>query len=789
MYSKDRLPFGDTKQCSALRPLSHQVHDRVGDYFRNGSSSLFRSSSASPKPSRKSSQDEASLGTGLNRDDNHLSISTQSEKSLKHPPPFSLAKPTFKWIKGNLIGKGSYGRVYLALNATAGEIIAVKQVELPQTASDRLKPVQQQGVDALKDEIETLKDLEHPNIVRYLGFEENLISINIFLEYVSGGNISTCLRDYGIFREEVTKDFTRQILEGLAYLHSKGILHRDLKADNILIDTSGVCKISDFGISKKASGRVFSHLKGTVYWMAPEIIDSNKMGYDVKIDIWSVGCVVFEMWTARRPWHDEVDVIPVMMKLSQDKLAPPLPGDVRLSETAEHFRRECFHPDPKDRPSATFLLQHPYLDLPREWHFPGMAAMGYPTAPTKRSSPGRQPKKRPRKQVSRPGSGYEDVMQVMSAAFDMATLIPGQRPPSPAKSMNSAALNPITSNPLALNPLALNSLAPNPRSRSPPLVTITPPGSPKRSKAVNPSHDWVHRSRSPSLTSESSASSHRSPSKSSRSRLMIHNPDEGKCSQRPGASRQLPFVYNPPPLPEVGLASGSSRLAPMPKARAPYPVPKDLRSATTRYPASIASPSMSPVSQLTSPSTSSTGSTLSSMLGFVSPQALLYPAGNVDRDTDSDDSDSDLRSASSTWKRPPADIMLSPRYLSKNATLDGPQAMVSISKDLGSKPSSEDQPGMPNSAHEKPKLVSARPVVEEVFEHLEEFFPDHDVDDPVVESPIEQKFDSRRYTMKSIRAIAEERMSRGQVDPAQLRRQTRLWDSRVEEIVVKGQRS
>lgn len=127
-----------------------------------------------------------------------------------------------------------------------------------------------------------------------------------FLEYVPGGSIASCLRKHGKFDEEVTKSFTGQILGGLEYLHSKGILHRDMKCDNILVETTGICKISDFGISKRTDdinmAGAYTSMQGTVFWMAPEVIDANKKGYNSKIDIWSVGCVVFEMWTGQRPW-------------------------------------------------------------------------------------------------------------------------------------------------------------------------------------------------------------------------------------------------------------------------------------------------------------------------------------------------------------------------------------------------------------------------------------------------------------------------------------------------------
>jgi mitogen-activated protein kinase kinase kinase len=146
------------------------------------------------------------------------------------------------------------------------------------------------------------------------------------------------LHKHGKFEDNVTRSFTAQILSGLEYLHSKSILHRvrhadscrvvspqladllllqDLKADNILVEMSGTCKISDFGISKRTEdlhGGAFTALQGTVFWMAPEVINTQKKGYNFKIDIWSVGCVVLEMWAGMRPWMGE-EMVAVMFKV------------------------------------------------------------------------------------------------------------------------------------------------------------------------------------------------------------------------------------------------------------------------------------------------------------------------------------------------------------------------------------------------------------------------------------------------------------------------------------------
>ena len=159
---------------------------------------------------------------------------------------------TFKIIRGQLIGKGTYGRVYLGMNATTGEFLAVKHVEVNAKVAgqdrDRIKEL----VAAMDVEIDTMQHLEHPNIVQYLGCERRELSISIYLEYIPGGSIGSCLRKHGRFEEPVVRSLTRQTLEGLAYLHGQGILHRDLKADNILLDLDGTCKISDFGISKRS---------------------------------------------------------------------------------------------------------------------------------------------------------------------------------------------------------------------------------------------------------------------------------------------------------------------------------------------------------------------------------------------------------------------------------------------------------------------------------------------------------------------------------------------------------
>lgn len=160
-------------------------------------------------------------------------------------------KNQIKWIKGALIGSGSFGQVFLAMNAINGTLMAVKQVEIPTDDSSN-EARKRSMVDALEREIEFLKGLQHPNIVEYFDSSSDAQHLNIFLEYVPGGSVAALLRNYGAFEEPLVKTFCKQILQGLNYLHERDIVHRDIKGANILVDNKGSIKISDFGISKRA---------------------------------------------------------------------------------------------------------------------------------------------------------------------------------------------------------------------------------------------------------------------------------------------------------------------------------------------------------------------------------------------------------------------------------------------------------------------------------------------------------------------------------------------------------
>ena len=193
------------------------------------------------------------------------SVRSQDSATLTEddtPVTATGGKRGIEWIKGALIGAGSFGSVYLGMDAVSGLLMAVKQVELP-TGSGPNEQRKKSILDALEREIDLLKNLQHENIVQYLDSSRDDKHFNIFLEYVAGGSVTALLRNYGAFEEALCRQFVRQTLQGLNYLHERDIIHRDIRGTNILVDNKGGIKISDIGISKKVEdSKLVAHCDG-----------------------------------------------------------------------------------------------------------------------------------------------------------------------------------------------------------------------------------------------------------------------------------------------------------------------------------------------------------------------------------------------------------------------------------------------------------------------------------------------------------------------------------------------
>ncbi|NWZ94829.1 M3K19 kinase, partial [Nesospiza acunhae] len=282
------------------------------------------------------------------------------DESTKLPRSSLATKGPIMWTRGEVLGKGAYGTVYCGLTSQ-GQLIAVKQVVLD--TSDQLTT--EKEYQKFHEEVDLLKTLKHVNIVTYLGtcLEDNILSI--FMEFVPGGSISSILNRFGPLPEVVLCKYTKQILQGVAYLHDNCVVHRDIKGNNVMLMPTGVIKLIDFGCARRLAwaslsgtrGELLHSVHGTPYWMAPEVISDS--GYGRKSDIWSMGCTVFEMATGKPPLAS-MDRVAAMFYIGAHRgLMPALPE--RFSSAAVEFVRACLTRDQHERPSALQLLDHPFV--------------------------------------------------------------------------------------------------------------------------------------------------------------------------------------------------------------------------------------------------------------------------------------------------------------------------------------------------------------------------------------------------------------------------------------------
>lgn len=253
--------------------------------------------SAPPSNNNSSSPRVGDLRSGMKTGGSGASRRAASVSSSTAIRPMNLA---FK--RGNLIGRGGFGSVYQGL-LNNGQSVAVKVLELPPD----IDPTKSSTYVSFLKEIDMLKALKHPNIVRYIGSTTEGSTINVLLEYVPGGSIASMVAKYGSFEEPMMQRFSRHILRALGYLHENNIAHRDVKGANILVDIEGVAKLADFGCSKSISVKSgvmgaenFQTMLGTPYWMAPEVM--RQEGHGRMADIWSFGCTLIEMASGKPPW-------------------------------------------------------------------------------------------------------------------------------------------------------------------------------------------------------------------------------------------------------------------------------------------------------------------------------------------------------------------------------------------------------------------------------------------------------------------------------------------------------
>ncbi|KAI8775918.1 mitogen-activated protein kinase kinase kinase 3 [Biomphalaria glabrata] len=282
--------------------------------------------------------------------------SVKGNKQEKDQNSELLVPQCWTKAKDETLGQGKFGKIYLCCESNSFFLFALKEIKL-----DRTNKEIETELECMRNEMKILGGLRHERIVQYYGCQKEDITFRIFLEYMPGRSVFDHLKKFDRMTESATAKVTKQVLEGLAFLHSNDIVHRDIKASNILRDVIGNIKLSDFGISKHLTGVTstagMNTAEGSSYWMAPEVIRGS--GYGRNADLWSVGCTVVEMMTKEPPFY-KLKPATAIYKIGQGE-SPiyELPAD--STDNVKAFLSITFQPKSSDRTSAQRLLKHDFV--------------------------------------------------------------------------------------------------------------------------------------------------------------------------------------------------------------------------------------------------------------------------------------------------------------------------------------------------------------------------------------------------------------------------------------------
>eukprot|EP00742_Colponemidia_sp_Colp-10_P004662 GILJ01004973.1.p1 GENE.GILJ01004973.1~~GILJ01004973.1.p1 ORF type:complete len:817 (+),score=151.65 GILJ01004973.1:177-2627(+) len=268
-----------------------------------------------------------------------------AQRRLSAPPASTTDFYTF----GKLLGKGAFGKVNQGTQKLTGETVAIKMIDKSAIRDGMAKR-------RIMQEVTILKRLVHPNLIRLYEVIESSKHIILVMEYAGGGDLLTYVRSRGKLQEAESKRIFKQLVRGVEYCHSRSVIHRDIKLENVLLDEFGDVKLADFGVSAvcKVGKKLLEHC-GTPSYIAPEIILDR--GYEgLPVDVWSMGVVLFAMTCGHVPFKGE-NMIDLQRKIVKGKFVMP----EHLSADAKDLFPRLLNVDPTKRISIEDLLQHPWL--------------------------------------------------------------------------------------------------------------------------------------------------------------------------------------------------------------------------------------------------------------------------------------------------------------------------------------------------------------------------------------------------------------------------------------------
>jgi fused-like protein len=248
-----------------------------------------------------------------------------------------------------LVGEGSFGKVFRGRRKFTGQFVALKFVSKAGKSDAELR--------ALRQEIAILRQLDHENIILLLDFFETPRDIVVVTEYAPHGELLNILKDDASLAEPTVRAIAAQLAGALHYLHSRRIMHRDMKPQNVLVSSNGVIKLADFGFARalSASTVLLTSIKGTPLYMAPEIYQDRR--YDPSADAWGLGVMLFELATGTPPFY--APTLPALRKLIV--ASEPVRYPDSLSREARSFLELLLVRDPARRAGWDEILRHPWI--------------------------------------------------------------------------------------------------------------------------------------------------------------------------------------------------------------------------------------------------------------------------------------------------------------------------------------------------------------------------------------------------------------------------------------------